>query len=106
MKPDHILKTSNDDIYYSEDYLISQIELAYQSGISAGIQVEFHATQPNMIETVIDYEQTFWKMVNERYQQMLNDGFVYKVASIDSLPKKRKNKDDDEIGYYLDKLYD
>ena len=58
-----------EEIWYSDEYLKTQIEMAHRSGISKGIRVEFHAVTPMNSETVEDYIDEFKRRLEDEYQK-------------------------------------
>jgi hypothetical protein len=89
-QPDTILRTTGNEreIWYSNNYLLQQIGLAFHAGISAGIKVEFHAVQPISGDMVDDYTNEFWLRVNEQYKEKFEKGHVWAIAGKSSIDKK------------------
>ena len=75
---DILIKEINgkDEIWYSEKYLKSQIELAYRSGISKGIRIEWHSIIPTNETTINETLKEFKKRVDQEFQISLNSGDV------------------------------
>lgn len=67
-----------EEIWYSDDYIQKQIELAYQAGIASGLRVEFHAMEPNDVDMVKEYISLFWKLLDEEYEAKFKQGHVWK----------------------------
>ena len=75
-------RNGKEEIWYSEDYLKQQIELAYQAGIHKGIRVEFHAIHPMSINHVEDLVSEFKKRLNDEYQKAYQNSEVWRVAGL------------------------
>ncbi len=80
MQADTILKTTGDEIWYSEEYIKKQIELAFQAGMSVGAKIEIHIMQPCSDKDVNDYTNEFWRRVNVEYNKNFNAGHVWSAA--------------------------
>ena len=80
MQADCVLKTDNGDIWYSEEYIQHQIELAFQAGISVGARVEIHLMQPLSKECLPDYTNEFWERINKEYTDKFDKGHVWRIA--------------------------
>jgi hypothetical protein len=74
-------RDGKDEIWYSENYLKQQIELAYTAGIFKGIRVDFHAIVPFNNEMVDDLVGEFNKRVNEEYYKAYSDHEVWKMKN-------------------------
>jgi hypothetical protein len=79
---DSLIREGNgkEEIWYSEDYLKRQIELAYQAGLSKGIRVEIHAIQPIDGKAVDNLTEEFNRRRTEEYKIAFSNGEVWKIA--------------------------
>jgi len=73
-------RNGKEEIWYSEEYLKEQIEMAYNAGLSKGIRVEIHAIQPIHGKSVNDLTDVFNKRRLEEYQKAFSNGEVWRVA--------------------------
>ncbi len=83
---DTILRTnefgdSTGELWYSNEYVKQQIELAFRAGISAGSKIEIHLVQPRDREALADYSKEFWNRINEEYRSEFEKGHVWRVAN-------------------------
>jgi len=53
------------EYFYTDDYLVEQMELAYQKGMMDGSTVKFHAVEPRNTEMVNKYVTEFWNKIND-----------------------------------------
>lgn len=73
-------RNGKEEIWYSEEYLKRQIEMAYQAGIHKGIRVEFHAVVPRNGEAIESLVSEFKRRLNEEYQKAYSNSEVWRVA--------------------------
>jgi hypothetical protein len=73
-------RNGKEEIWYSEEYLKTQIELAFQAGISKGIRVEIHALQPMDGDSVNNLINEFHRRREEEYQKAYSNGEVWRIA--------------------------
>lgn len=73
-------RNGKEEIWYSEDYLKGQIEMAYKAGLSKGIKVEIHTIQPMDNNAVNDLTDEFNKRREEEYQKSFSNGEVWNIA--------------------------
>jgi hypothetical protein len=81
-QPKTILRTIDDreEIWYSDEYIKEQIELAFQAGIAIGLRIEIHFLQPLSDDVIPDYTNKFWEKINEEYSRNFNKGHVWKTV--------------------------
>lgn len=60
-------KNGKEEIWYSDEYLKSQIELSYRAGLHKGIKVEFHAITPMDGRAVDNLVSEFKRRLDEEY---------------------------------------
>lgn len=72
-------KNGKEEIWYSQDYLIKQMELAHRAGVHNGIRVEFHAITPVDDESVENLLTKFEKLVDKEYQRAMSNGEVWRI---------------------------
>ncbi len=70
-----------EEVWYSEDYIKRQIDLAYIAGLAAGSKIELHLVEPNSLESVIDYNTLFWNRINDEFVKHFKDGHVWDVVN-------------------------
>ena len=73
-------RNGKEEIWYSDEYLKRQIEMAYQAGLSKGIRVEIHAIQPMDSKAVNDLTDEFNKRREKEYQKAYINGEVWRIA--------------------------
>jgi len=73
-------KNGNDEIWYSENYLKKQVELAYQAGIHRGIRVEFHALEPSNLENAKKLVDEFKNRVYKEFENAFKNAEVWKIS--------------------------
>jgi len=73
-------RNGKEEIWYSDNYLKQQMELAYQAGIHKGIRVEFHAVEPMNGEAVESLVSEFKRRLNEEYQKAYSNSEVWRVG--------------------------
>jgi hypothetical protein len=73
-------RNGKEEIWYSEEYLRNQIELAYSAGIHRGIKVEFHAVTPLNTDAVNDLITEFKRKVEEEYQKAFANTEVWRIS--------------------------
>lgn len=73
-------RNGKEEIWYSDEYLKRQIEMAYQAGLSKGVRVEIHAIQPMDNKAVNDLTDVFNKRRIEEYQKAYSNGEVWRIA--------------------------
>lgn len=73
-------RNGKEEIWYSDNYLKKQMELAYQAGIHKGIRVEFHAIEPMNGESVESLVSEFKRRLNEEYQKAYSNNEVWRVG--------------------------
>lgn len=73
-------RNGKEEIWYSDDYVKRQIEMAYKAGLSKGIKVEIHAIQPMDNNAVNDLTDEFNKRREEEYQKSFSNGEVWNIA--------------------------
>ena len=73
-------RNGKEEIWYSEDYVKRQIEMAYKAGLSKGIKVEIHAIQPMDNNAVNNLTDEFNKRREEEYQKAFSNGEVWNIA--------------------------
>jgi len=74
-------RNGKDEIWYSEEYLKKQMEMAYRAGIYKGIKVEFHAVIPMNDNMVNDLVTEFKKKVGQEFQIAFTNSEVYRIVS-------------------------
>ncbi len=72
-----------EEIWYSDEYLKRQIEMAYRAGIHKGITVEFHALQPIDGRAVENLTSAFYDKIWETFQKAYDNNEVWRVAGKD-----------------------
>lgn len=77
----NIIKEINgkDEIFYSKEYLIDQLNLAYQAGLYKGIRVNFHAIEPSNINEVNLLKKEFNKLLNEEFNKAFKNSEIIKI---------------------------
>lgn len=72
---DKLIREKNgvEEVWYSEDYVTKQIELALQTGIHRGIKVEFHAVTPFNTKMVDELVVEFKKRVETEYNKLYDE---------------------------------
>lgn len=73
-------RNGKEEIWYSENYLKQQIELAYNAGMYKGIRVEFHAVEPINGEAVESLVIEFKRRLNEEYEKEYSNNEVWRVV--------------------------
>lgn len=73
-------RNGKEEIWYSDEYLKRQIEMAYKAGLSKGIKVEIHAIQPTDNNAVNNLTDEFNKRREEEYQKSFSNGEVWNIA--------------------------
>lgn len=73
-------RNGKDEVWYSDNFLKQQIQLAYQAGIHKGMKVEFHALEPMNDEAVESLVNEFKRRLNEEYQKAYSDGEVLRLC--------------------------
>lgn len=73
-------RNGKEEIWYSEEYLKRQIEMAHKAGIHRGIKVEFHAVIPMNGDMVNDLTNEFKNKVEEEYQIAFANSEVWRVS--------------------------
>lgn len=68
-----------EEIWYSDDYLKQQIEMAYNAGINRGIRVQFHAVIPMDGRQVDDLTDRFHEKINNEFKQAFENGEVWQI---------------------------
>ncbi len=65
---DSLIREKNgvEEVWYSEEYLKRQMELAHRAGIHKGISVEFHSVIPINDENVDDLTEKFKERVDKK----------------------------------------
>lgn len=79
---DRLIRERNgkEEIWFSEEYLKKQMEMAYRAGIYKGIKVEFHAVTPMNSDMVNDLTTEFKNRVEEEYQISFANSEVWRVS--------------------------
>ena len=73
-------RNGKEEIWYSDEYLKRQMEMAYRAGIFRGMKVQFNAITP-MDETMVDdLTKEFKKKVEEEYQIAFTNSEVWRVS--------------------------
>ncbi len=75
-------RNGKEEVWYSEEYLKQQIEMAYRAGIHKGIKVEFHAITPIDDKMVVDLTKEFKNRVEEEYQTAFSNSEVVRWSLI------------------------
>jgi hypothetical protein len=73
-------RNGKEEIWYSDNYLKRQMELAYQAGIHKGIRVEFHTVEPMNMEAVESLVSEFKRRLNEEYQKVYSNSEVWQIT--------------------------
>lgn len=71
-------RDGKDEVWYSEEYVKNQIEIAYRNGIRRGIEVNFHTATPTNTDMVNDLIIEFKRRLEEEYQKDFANGLVFK----------------------------
>lgn len=74
-QPDFIHKDKNDDIWYSDQYLKAQIDLAYQAGLAHGVKIQFHSVMPYDAIEAKNCKDEFFRLLDIECQKR---GHVWK----------------------------
>ncbi len=74
-------RNGEEEVWYSENYLKYQVELAYQTGLHKGMRVEFHAIEPMDGKAVESLVSEFKRRLNEEYQKAYSNGEVWRKQS-------------------------
>jgi hypothetical protein len=73
-------RNGKEEIWYSQEYLIKQMEMAYRAGIFRGMKVQFHAVTPIHGEAVNNLTEEFKKKVEEEYQIAFANSEVWRIS--------------------------
>lgn len=74
-------QNGEEQIWYSEDYIKQQMELAYYSGLAEGARIQiFSFAVPMSLNTVNEYTQIFFDKINEIHRQKISEGMVWRDA--------------------------
>ena len=78
---DSLIRERNgvEEIWYSQEYLIQQMELAYRAGLHRGIRVEIHAMQPMDDKAVDDLTDVFQQRLEDEYREAQSKGEVWRI---------------------------
>ncbi len=68
-----------EEIWYSDEYLKRQMELAYYAGLSRGIRVDFYAVSPINNDEVDNLVNEFKQRVEEEFKIAIEKGEIWKV---------------------------
>lgn len=90
MQADNILRTTEngEEIWYSQEYILRQMELAFQSGIANGIRVEMLMIEPASEDSAERCASIFWEKVNTEYKKQFDLGHVWRIAGKRELKPK------------------
>lgn len=106
---DVLLKEINgkETIWYSENYLKTQLDLAFRSGISSGIKVNFHAVEPCDRKQVDEMISLFKEKVEECYKnEIISSWEEYVQEEHGILPSETIIKDRLDTVYQIKQYHD